>query len=209
MKATTTTPATADRMRETKRAIKAKRRRERVTAYKNGLILVLIIICGIFCGYIEGSAANANTGRQEATQTAMDKATRKATKAARKAARRTEAATAAKEARKTEKAIKAWSRKAYGKGYRVIIKDAETITDKQLSNRKNKKIVFVDRYTTKADKTGRAGIVTTAGPFKGKKLNYAARQTPNKTVITYIIYSPHSNSPDDAAALATAGRIAD
>ena len=213
MKTTTTTPATADSMRqaarehadsmrETKRAIKAKRRRERVQAIRNGLILVLMIVCGLFCGYVEASAKEANTGRQTAMETGNQTGTREAKqttmdKAARKAARR------------TEKAIRAWSRKTYGKGYRVIIKDAETITDKELSARKGKRLVYVDRYTTRADKTGRAGIVTTAGPFKGKKLNYAARQTPNKTVVTYIIYSPHTNSPDDAAALATAGRIAD
>ena len=107
--------------------------------------------------------------------------------------------------KKDLKAIQTFKQKTYGKRFRLIIRNADDTTDSELARRKGKRLVYVDKFTTKS--YGSYGIVK-AGIFKGNYIKYACKMPKRKTVSCYYIYNPNSNYTDDIVAIVTNGKIA-
>jgi len=151
-----------------------------------GLFAALIFFVTLtLCGYIEGKAAPVN----------------KATKAT-QAARITNKA--GKVSKKDRKQIEKYCSRVYP-GYKVIITKADQLTDKQLCTRRNKNIIYVAAYNTKAD-SARAGHVT-GGRFKNCYITYAHKAKAGGKYRTYWIYTPGTNSIDSIAAIVSGGKL--
>lgn len=106
---------------------------------------------------------------------------------------------------KSNKAVIREYVKQHYKGYKTVIKPAESITDKTLANRRGKKIIFVEYYKTIS--RGKYGKVIKRGPFYGNKINYAEPVKRGKITYVYLIYNPNDNSFDSILAAVNNGSI--
>lgn len=169
-----------------------------------GLFAALIFFVTLtFCGYVEGKAATTQTATKAGhaeTATKANKAT-KATKAG-KAAQIVNKA--GKVAKKDRKQIEKYCSRFYP-GYKVVITKADNLTDKQLYTRKNKHIIYIAAYNTKAD-SARAGHVT-GGRFKDCYITYAHKAKAGRKYKVYWIYEPNTNSIDSIAAIVSGGKL--
>lgn len=157
--------------------------------------VIFIIIIALFSGNVSAQAGSVKTGGT--TSQAAQHPRRTTSKAG-------NIKGAGKVARQDLQAIRKYTRKEYP-GYKVKIAPAEKTPDCVLENRAGKKLVYIDQFKTKS--RGRYGVVTTAGPFKGRKIEYKKRHKPGKIIHIYLIYNPYSNYIDDIPASVEAGKI--
>ena len=113
------------------------------------------------------------------------------------------ASDAVKVSKQDRKAITKYINRNYGKQYHAKYIDGGT-NDKALSRRKGKQTIIVEKFRTRSN--GKTGVIT-SGPLKGKVAGYARKQPKGKTVTTYLIYSPNTNSYDGIDAIVTKGKI--
>ena len=107
-------------------------------------------------------------------------------------------------AKRDAKQIKSFVACEYGNGYKIRIKEAEKTSDKTLANRKGKRIIYVDQFTTKSK--GKYGIVIRNGRFNGRKIKYNSNHKKGKIIKVYWLYNPYSNFTDDVIAVIETGK---
>ena len=97
--------------------------------------------------------------------------------------------------------------------YKIKITEPAKMTEKDLNayentlaSRNGKKIVYVERFTTKAV-TRKWGKVTTRGILHGNHIGYACKVKQGEKIVSYLVYNPNSDSTDDIVAVVTKGKI--
>ena len=114
-------------------------------------------------------------------------------------------AKAAPVAKNDHRLIKSYVRSSYGHGYKLRIAPAEKTPDKVISSRAGKRIVYVDQFQTVS--RGRYGVVSTDGPFKGRRIKYLGRHRRGQKITVYWVYNPLTSYTDDIVATIESGHI--
>lgn len=112
---------------------------------------------------------------------------------------------AAPVSKRDAKTVKTYVHRTYGRCLAISIAPAEQTPDSVIENRMGTGVVYVDQFVTRSK--GRYGVVTTKGPFKGRRIRYENRHKRGKTVILYLIYNPNSNYSDDVVAFVEGGKL--
>ena len=146
-------------------------------------------------------AATTAEAKETGNMTARTEAKESGKKAAN---RKHQAGTVKQQIRDGKKLVKEYARRNF-RGYKIKVRAAERLTDRELEKRAGKNIVYSDYYVTVS--RGKYGIVTTKGPFYGRRLNYAKRAGKGEKVVVFLVYNPATKATDDIIAIISGGNI--
>jgi len=155
---------------------------------------IIIAFCILFSFMVEG------------TQTAHAATTHNAARSAHNGRKARKARKAAKQADKANKtAVKAYARATYGPEYKVVFVPADKLTERQLTTRAGKKVIYAEVYNVKT--TGGTSATVRTGKYKGNFIRLPRPVKAGKNAKVIYVYNPHTNADDDVTAICSGGTL--